>query len=83
MNIIKRVGNMFTEKSEARAKRAHDEKMKALMDTAKDAVQIREFNKKLYICVNNVPYICEDSLHGSIVDEVLKARSTAVVFKME
>ena len=60
---------------EERAERIEAERQAQLDAEAREAVQVMEFNGRLYVSVSGVPLFDIDDVRGSLTDAVTKART--------
>lgn len=60
---------------EQRAQRIEAERQTLLDAEAREAVQVMEFNGRLYVSVSGVPLFDIDDVKGSLTDAVTKART--------
>ena len=74
-NFLEEIKKRIQVWHEERAERIEAERQAQLDAEAREAVQVMEFNGRLYICVNGKPLFDIDDVRGSLTDAVTKART--------
>lgn len=81
MNIIDEIISLFDVDHEDRAKRKSQAKFHRIAQEMKERIQVKEYNGKMYVSVDNIPMLAEESLSINIVDAVNKIRNTITDYK--
>ena len=82
-NFLEEIKRRFQVWHERRAERIEAERQAQLDAEAREAVQVMEFNGRLYICVNGKPLFDIDIFKDSVVEAVAKARQNYKDWKEE
>ncbi len=82
-NFLEEIKRRIQVWHEKRAERIEAERQAQLDAEAREAVQVMEFNGRLYICVNGKPLFDIDIFKDSVVEAVAKARQNYKDWKEE
>ena len=82
-NFLEEIKRRIQVWHEKRAERIEAERQAQLDAEAREAVQVMEFNGRLYICVNGKPLFDIDIFKNSVVEAVAKARQNYKDWKEE
>lgn len=74
-NFLEEIKKRIQVWHEERAERIEAERQAQLDAEAREAVQVMEFNGRLYVSVSGVPLFDIDDVRGSLTDAVTKART--------
>ena len=74
-NFLEEIKKRIQVWHEERAERIEAERQAQLDAEAREAVQVMEFNGRLYVSVSGVPLFDIDDVKGSLTDAVTKART--------
>lgn len=80
-NIVDEIISLFDVDHEDRAKRKAEAKFQRIAQEMKERIQVKEYNGKMYVSVDNIPMLAEESLSINIVDAVSKIRNTITEYK--
>lgn len=80
-NIIDEIISLFDVDHEDRVKRKAQAKFQRIAQEMKERIQVKEYNGKMYVSVDNIPMHAEESLSINIVDAVSKIRNTITEYK--
>lgn len=78
MNILR---ELFYNAYDDKAKRKAEAKSKRIAQEMQERIQVKEYNGKMYVSVDNIPMLAEESLSINIVDAVSKIRNTITEYK--
>lgn len=78
MNILR---ELFYDAYDDKAKRKAEAKSKRIAQEMQERIQVKEYNGKMYVSVDNVPMISEECLSINIVDALDKIRNTITEYK--
>lgn len=81
MNILGEIISLFDVDHEDRAKRKAKAKFQRIAQEMQERIQVKEYNGKMYVSVDNVPMISEECLSINIVDALDKIRNTITEYK--
>jgi hypothetical protein len=81
MNIIGEILSAFDIDYEDRAKRKAQAKSQRIAQEMQERIQVKEYNGKMYVSVDNIPMLAEECLSINIVDAVSKIRNTITEYK--
>lgn len=73
--ILERIKQVFNTWQSGRTARQRAHYAAVLDATAREAVQVMEFNGRLYVSVSGVPLFDIDDVRGSLTEAVSKART--------
>ncbi len=82
-NFLEEIKRRIQVWHEKRAERIEAERQAQLDAEAREAVQVMEFNGRLYICVNGKPLFDIDIFKNSVGEAVAKARQNYKDWKEE
>ena len=82
-NFLEEIKKRFQVWHEKRAERIEAERQAQLDVEARNAVQVMEFNGRLYICVNNKPLFDIDIFKKSVAEVVASGRQAYKDWKEE
>ena len=82
-NFLEEIKKRIQVWHEQRAKCIEAERQALLDAEAREAVQVMEFNGRVYVSVNGIPMFDIDDVSGSVIDIVTKARQNYKDWKEE
>lgn len=78
---IQTLKSWINEKLAAYKKGAAEKRSRAIARESERAVQLREFNGSVYICLNDIPVVKGEYVCGDIVDAVKGVREAWIQWK--
>ena len=82
-NILEEIKKRLQVWHERHAERIEAERQALLDAEAREAVQVMEFNGRLYICVHGIPLFGKEDICGDFTEAVANARSAYKDWKEE
>lgn len=70
MNVMKTIGAWFADRAAERKTRRQRRHDRQLWEDAQQRIQVREFDDRVYICMDNVPLLDTDILDNFAADVV-------------
>lgn len=80
-NLIDEIISLFDVDHEDRVKRKAQAKFQRIAQEMKERIQVKEYNGKMYVSVDNIPMLAEECLSINIIDAVGKIRNTITEYK--
>ncbi len=84
MNVMKTIGSWIAQRASERKTRLRVRREFQLRDEAQQRIQVREFEDRVYICMDNVPLLDTDILDNfsaDVVEILSDARANYVAYR--
>ncbi len=82
-NEMKRLKEIFENMAANHRRSRQERRRRTLERMAREAIQVRDHNGKLYVCLDGVPVLSADEANGDLLDMVRAMRVNYVVWHEE